>query len=281
MSEDLPLVSIVTPVYNGARYIEDLILSVKNQDYPKIEHIVVDDGSTDDGATIRILKKYPHLRWWTRPNQGQYATMNEGLATAKGELVCFVSADDIVSLGAVKKAVDFLRLHPLYHGVFGRTGHIDESGKKMPTYILFQGMPSAWVEVFAHIPHCSLYIKRESLERFDLDFDPKFRYVGDYEWGIRIARQRLKIAHVTDEFSAVRYHANQATRLYADQMQTELEYVYKTYRVNMFCRKSAQLLYYYYFRWWQIGRVYANDGVKGVARHVRKFLTKVLGGKRS
>ncbi|MBE3118290.1 MAG: glycosyltransferase, partial [Candidatus Atribacteria bacterium] len=103
-SDVLPLVSIITPVYNGAAFIEELILSVQRQDYPNIEHIIIDDGSRDDGATIAILKRYPHLRWWSRENKGQYATMNEGLEAAKGEFVCFISADDLLTPGAVKIA---------------------------------------------------------------------------------------------------------------------------------------------------------------------------------
>jgi glycosyltransferase involved in cell wall biosynthesis len=64
-----PLVSIMTPVYNGSKYIEELILSVKSQDYTEIEHIVIDDGSADNGATVDILKRYPHVRWWSREPQ--------------------------------------------------------------------------------------------------------------------------------------------------------------------------------------------------------------------
>ena len=68
-NEQLPLVSIITAVRNGSRYLSALIESVLAQDYPRIEHIVIDDGSDDDDATIRILEQYPHLRWWTRENQ--------------------------------------------------------------------------------------------------------------------------------------------------------------------------------------------------------------------
>lgn len=128
MTTGLPLVSIVTPVYNGAQFIEDLILSVKKQDYPNVEHIIVDDGSNDNGATIEILKKYPHLRWWSHPNQGQYATMNEGLSAVNGDFVCFVSSDDILLSGAIKSVVDFLLSHPEMDGVFGLTDYIDGQG---------------------------------------------------------------------------------------------------------------------------------------------------------
>ncbi len=65
MTSEYPLVTIITPVYNGAKYIEELILSVKAQDYPYIEHIIIDDGSDDGGATVAILKRHTHLRWWS------------------------------------------------------------------------------------------------------------------------------------------------------------------------------------------------------------------------
>ena len=67
---NMPLVSIITPVYNGAEYLNEMIQSVQRQDYPNIEHLIIDDGSQDDGATVAILEKYPHLRWWSRENKG-------------------------------------------------------------------------------------------------------------------------------------------------------------------------------------------------------------------
>ena len=65
------LVSIITPTCNGAEYLEELIQSVTRQVYPNIEHLVIDDGSQYGGATVAILNRYPHLRWWSRENKGQ------------------------------------------------------------------------------------------------------------------------------------------------------------------------------------------------------------------
>lgn len=128
--DNLPWVSIITPVYNGSQHIEELILSVKTQNYPRIEHIIIDDGSQDGGATVAILERYPHLKWWGRDNRGQYATMNEGLEKARGDIICFISADDLLCSDAVQNAVDYLAGSSSSDGVFGRTLLILENGRK-------------------------------------------------------------------------------------------------------------------------------------------------------
>src|SRR5215207_4022064 len=92
---DNVLVSIITAVRNGAPYLESLIESVLAQDYTNFEHIIIDDGSDDNDATVSILKRYPHIRWWSCENKGQYATQNEGLVAAKGSIVGIISADDV------------------------------------------------------------------------------------------------------------------------------------------------------------------------------------------
>ena len=96
MSKDLPLVSIVTPSYNQGKFIEDTILSVKNQSYPNIEHIVVDAGSTD--GTLKILRKYEkeyNLKWVSEPDEGQSDAVNKGFEMAKGEIVDWINSDDV------------------------------------------------------------------------------------------------------------------------------------------------------------------------------------------
>ena len=89
----LPLVSVVTPSYNKGRFIEETILSVKNQTYPRIEHIVVDGGSTD--GTLDILKKYgDSLIWISEPDKGQSDAINKGWRMSKGDILAYLNADD-------------------------------------------------------------------------------------------------------------------------------------------------------------------------------------------
>jgi glycosyltransferase involved in cell wall biosynthesis len=101
-----PLVSIVTPSYNQAAFLEETILSVLEQDYPRIEYVVVDDGSTDESE--EIIRRYAdRLAWWTRQeNAGQPAALNRGFAHTTGELLGFVNSDDTLLPGAVSAFVE-------------------------------------------------------------------------------------------------------------------------------------------------------------------------------
>lgn len=97
------LVSIITPVFNGERYIRECIESVKQQDYPHIEHIIVDDGSTD--TTADIIREYPHVTFLQQDHHGATAARNMGLGNAKGEFVKFLDADDYLAEGCICQQV--------------------------------------------------------------------------------------------------------------------------------------------------------------------------------
>src|ERR1017187_4485283 len=82
-----PRITLVTAVYNGERYLEDTVLSILHQQYPNLEYIIVNDGSTD--GTVDIIKKYEqHLACWlNQPNKGLYAALNAGFARSSGEIM--------------------------------------------------------------------------------------------------------------------------------------------------------------------------------------------------
>jgi glycosyltransferase involved in cell wall biosynthesis len=230
LSEDkFPLVSIITPVFNGAKYIEELILSVQAQDYSHIEHIIIDDGSQDE--TDGILKKYPHLRWWSHENRGQYATMNEGLEAAKGKFLCFISADDLLLPKAVGKVVDYMLQHVEYDGITGRTLFIDEAGAPYPIRFPFQNAPLKFYPFFSQVSHCSMFVKRESLVKHRLFFNPALHYVGDYDW-ILCLLSKLKVSRISDHLSKVRIHTEQTSVRYKQAMSEEKQRVVDTHHIN-------------------------------------------------
>src|SRR4051812_23613887 len=92
-NETQPLVSVITPSFNQAKYIERTLESVRNQTYPRIEHIVIDGGSTD--GTIEILKHQTFARWISEPDRGQSDALNKGIARAKGDIIGWLNSDDM------------------------------------------------------------------------------------------------------------------------------------------------------------------------------------------
>lgn len=222
MQDPQPLVSIITPVYNGAKYLDDLILSVRQQSYPAIEHIIVDDGSNDDGATVSILRQYKYLRWWTRANQGQYFTMNEGLRAATGKFACFISADDLLMPEAITHAIRYLRTHPSHIGVYGRYAFIDSFGNRLNYFNPMKFMPTSFYPYSLHIAHSSLYFDKDFVIENNLFFDKHLKFIGDYDWLIRLIRSGGLIGKVSNHYSAIRIHSNQTSKVKFFEMRNEV-----------------------------------------------------------
>ncbi len=123
----LPLVSIITPVFNGARWIDACIRSVLQQDYPRIEHIIVDGGSADE--TLEICKKYPHLVIHSKKDRGQSHAINKGFAMAQGSILAWLCADDEYEPGAVSAVVKDIQLG--HSVVMGYSRFTDADGNFM------------------------------------------------------------------------------------------------------------------------------------------------------
>jgi len=97
------MISVITPSLNSGTYLEEALRSVLAQQCSNFEHIVVDGGSTD--ATLDILRRYPHVKWLSEPDQGQSDAMNKGFALSTGEIVVYLNADDYFKPGAFEAVV--------------------------------------------------------------------------------------------------------------------------------------------------------------------------------
>ena len=205
------LISVITPVYNGSQYLEALIQSVQAQTHPRIEHIVIDDGSNDSGATLAVLARHPHVRWWTRPNRGQYATLNEGLSAASGDWICIISADDLLAAPTA-----FARLlaeadhGKQFDAIYGRTELMDESGTPIVESSVRPDESSPkWLNYhFLAIHHCSMLVARRFVNARRLFFDTSLRFTGDWDWIIRILRAG-RTRYVDVPVSRYRLHEQQ------------------------------------------------------------------------
>ncbi len=129
LKNSLPLVSIVINSYNQAAYLEETIKSVLDQDYPNIEVLLVDGGSTDGSKAI-IQRYVNRFRWWvSEPDHGQAEGINKGLVRAKGELVAWLNSDDLYLPGTVSAAVKAWQQHPQAALIYGDVLAIDENGR--------------------------------------------------------------------------------------------------------------------------------------------------------
>jgi len=122
----LPRITIVTPSYNQARYLEKTIKSILDQDYPSLEYIIIDGASTD--KSVEIIKKYEeYLTYWiSKKDKGQSDAINKGFNRATGDLLCWVNADDVLFPGSLKKVAGVLQDNPRIEIVTGNTLYIDK-----------------------------------------------------------------------------------------------------------------------------------------------------------
>lgn len=180
-----PLVSIVTPVYNLADYVQETVRSVLTQDYPRIEYIVMDGGSTD--GTIEILQTYSgRLKLVSQPDQGTAGAVNQGFLLSRGDIFAFLNADDTYEPGAVRAAVEHLTAHPEAGGVYGEAQWIAADGSPLGPYPT-RDFDAELLrrECFICQPAC--FLRRQVFERAGM-LDARLRYAFDYDLWIRVAR---------------------------------------------------------------------------------------------
>jgi hypothetical protein len=127
-SQECPSVTVITPSFNQAEFIEETIRSVLLQGYPTLEYIVVDGGSTD--GTVKILQRYePWLRWISERDAGQADAINKGLRLASGDVLSYLNSDDLYLPGGITAIARFLGGHPEEGLVYGECKVIDERAK--------------------------------------------------------------------------------------------------------------------------------------------------------
>lgn len=179
-----PKISIITVVFNDRDHIEKTILSVKNQSYKNIQHLIVDGNSTD--GTLDIISGYTEqLEVISEPDEGLYDAMNKGLKLATGDYVWFLnSGDQVYDNETVEKMVEGLENLP--HIIYGGTMIIDENQNeigdrrlKPPKHLTWKSFRQGMV-----VCHQSILVKREIAPMYNLDY----KISSDIDWVIRAAK---------------------------------------------------------------------------------------------
>ena len=203
---DSPLVSIVTPSLNQGDFVEDAIRSVVEQDYPHIEHIVVDGGSRD--GTLAILERYDHLRWISEPDHGQAHALNKGFGLAAGSIFAWLNADDLYLPGAVSTAVAALQESgaALVHGGWRQ---IDEEGRALRDVAVVPFDLQRQLESANRIAQPGSFFTREAFLAVG-GVDESYRYAMDYELYLRLGKG-FPVTRVDRVLAAYRYHPTSKT----------------------------------------------------------------------
>jgi len=210
----MTLVSIITPSFNQAAYLEQTINSVLDQEYSEIEYIVLDGGSLD--ASIDIIKKYAdRLAYWvSEKDRGQADAINKGFARATGDIIAWLNSDDYYLAGAVGAAVEYFEEHPDVVLVYGNMLAVDEHGKTFNT-LTYNLLTLEDLLCFQIIGQPAVFMRRSALESAG-GLDPSLHFMLDHHLWIRIARQG-KILHVDQTWAAARYHAEAKNRAKASE----------------------------------------------------------------
>jgi glycosyltransferase involved in cell wall biosynthesis len=201
--DSTPLVSVVTPSFNQAEFLEDTIRSVLAQDYPAIEYIVVDGGSTD--GSVEIICKYSSdLAWWvSEPDEGQASAINKGMSKVRGEFVAWLNSDDLYLPGAVANAVEVFKATSEVGMVFGNAITIDANGCPIKE-LVFPDWGLKDLIGFRIICQPAVFVRRMLFESVN-GLDLSYHYMLDHQLWTRIANL-APIKHVPAMWAAARHH---------------------------------------------------------------------------
>ena len=199
-----PRVSIVTPSYQQAQYLEQTICSVLEQGYPELEYWVMDGGSQD--GSLAIIEKYASrlAGWVSERDSGQAEAINKGFARATGEIVAWVNSDDYYLPGAIQAAVAALEQHPEAAMVYGDVVSINGAGETINIQT-FRPLSLDNLMQFSIIGQPSVFMRRSALQKAGF-LDLSYHFMLDHHLWLRVA-QHGALVYQPQRWSAARYHA--------------------------------------------------------------------------
>ncbi len=206
----IPLVSVVTPSYNTGAFIEETLRSVREQDYPRIEHIVLDSGSTDE--TAEVLARFPSVRLIRPAPEGLTEKLNQGFSIARGDIVALLCADDFYLPGAITKAVEALERNPDAALVYCNFLLVNEHSVELDRPRSKQAGFRDLVEERNWVPSQTAFIRREALERVG-PLENRYMHVADWDLFIRISKN-FRILYVDDSWGASRVRKGQLSDIH-------------------------------------------------------------------
>jgi glycosyltransferase involved in cell wall biosynthesis len=210
LENNLPLVTIVTPSFNQAPFLEKTILSVLEQDYPNLEYFIMDGGSTD--GSLEIIKRYEDriTSWVSEPDQGQTDAINKGFARAHGQFLAWINSDDTYNPGAVREAVQFLLKHPEVGLVYSDANFIDIQENVIGKFPAAQTDHTRLMQGYVHIPQQTAFFRTDLWKKVG-PLDPTFYFAMDYDLWVRLSNLAMLVYFPGKVWANFRLHDDAKT----------------------------------------------------------------------
>ncbi|MBF0505163.1 MAG: glycosyltransferase [Candidatus Omnitrophica bacterium] len=240
------MLTIVTPVYNGQRFIESCLQSVINQNCPDVEHLIVDGGSTDMTPKIieRYAKRYVHIRWISEKDNGQSAAMNKGISMAQGRIIGFLNCDDYYEPAVLTRILKIIKQLPDPSFLVGncnvlnddeRITYLNKPSRLSLTNILIGGEKNQ----FPYNP--SAYFYHKSLHKRIGPYDESNHYTMDVDFLLRAVRS-AHIKYVDETWGNYRFI--RGTKTFQSKEDNQLE-VNKARVMNVYFKELP-----WFHQWW-------------------------------
>lgn len=228
-----PRISIVTPSFNSARFIEDTIKSVISQKYPNLEYFIIDGGSTD--GTLDIIKKYEsHLTAWiSEPDNGMYHAIQKGFEKSTGEIMAWINSDDMYHNKALFTVADiFMSFPDQVNWILGASTVFDEYGRTI--FAKQSDLFTKW-DLYDHnynwIQQESVFWRRKLWETAGSSFNINLKYAGDFNlWFTFFKYDKLFVTHAL--IGGFRFSIHQITRNYYNEYLKEVELVLNSLQLS-------------------------------------------------
>lgn len=198
------------PSYNQGEFLERTLRSVLDQNYPNLELIVMDGGSTDN--SVDIIRRYEDriAYWVSEKDNGQTDALARGFARSTGDIQCWLNSDDLHEPGVLFRVAEYLAEHPDIDAVYGSTRWIDAEDRQLRVHHEMPFNLFIWLHTYNYIPGMSMFWRRGIYERVG-GLDPSFNLAMDADLWSRISRDG-RIGHVREIWSSMRFYPEQKNR---------------------------------------------------------------------
>ena len=235
-----PKISIVTVSYNQVDFIEENIKSVINQNYPNVEHIIIDAGSTD--GTIEILKKYDkYISWVSEPDNGQSDGLNKGFKKASGEIIGWINSDDALAENSLYVVANFFKENSDEIAVVGNQMIIDENSNEVKVVESCAYSYDYLLNNAKGITQNSTFFKKEVFSTIGY-LDESLHYAMDHDLFIRIAGIK-DIPYIPNVLAKFRMQPKAKTAEGGHNFAKDLLSIRKKYKGNLFSAGNLDSIY--------------------------------------